>query len=36
MQVLCGGWRRPCAAEVAAADDLAFCVLHDGRLWLYR
>ena len=36
LQVPCGGWRRPSAADVAAADDLAFCVLHDGRLWLYR
>ena len=35
-QVPCGGWRRPSAADVASGDDLAFCYLHDGRLWLYR
>ena len=36
LQVPCGGWRRPSAADVASGDDLAFCYLRDGCLWLYR
>jgi hypothetical protein len=35
-QVACGGWRRPSAADVAGADDLALCFVRDDRLWLYR